>query len=484
MSLKQKAVKGVVWSAIHMWGRDAISLLILVVLSRQLAPEAFGLVALGTVFTAFFRVFLDQGFSAAIVQRDDLQREHLDTAFWISVLTGVLLTTGTVAASGLVAAVFREPLLGPVLSWLSVSFIISALSSTQLAILRRTLAFKRLAARSMTAMTVGGIVGISLAFAGFGVWSLVAQTLAGGLAGVIILWRSSDWRPGLNVSTKHFKELFSFGAIIVGNKFLQVVVARSNYLLIGYFLGPNLLGYFTIGHRLLLVITRLVTGVTNAVAFPVFSRLQQNPKRMRRAFYDVTQYTSLLAFPVYLGLAVLAPELIPAVFGEKWAPSIPIAQVLALFGILQSLLAFNGSVIKASGKPSWQFGIMLLNAVCGVVGFLLAVRWGIVAVASSLVIVGYLLAPISCLAVRRLIQIDFRTYLGQFVIPLSASLIMVAAICGLKISLEHQALNPYLQLSIYLIVGALTYLAVILLTARSLLRQMLDLVNLALPSWK
>ena len=161
------------------------------------------------------------------------------------------------------------------------------------------------------------------------------------------------------------------------------MMRRSDDVLIGYFLGPTLLGFYTIGYQLLLTIIKLVTEVSNSVAFPAFSRIQHKPERMRDAFYQVTQYTSLFAFPVFIGLAALAPELVPALFGEKWAPSIPVMQVLALIGVLQSVLFFNGSVIKASGKPSWQLGIMLLNALCSVIGFLLAVRWGIVAVAAG-----------------------------------------------------------------------------------------------------
>ena len=169
MNLREKAAKGVLWSAIQNWGMEGISFLTFIALSRLLVPEAFGLVALASVFTALAQVFLDQGFGAAIVQRADLEREHLDTAFWISVLTGILLTVGGIAASGLLAAFFGEPRLAPVLRWLSLSFIFGALSSTQMAILRRKLAFKSLAARSLAATTVGGFVGVSMAFAGFGV---------------------------------------------------------------------------------------------------------------------------------------------------------------------------------------------------------------------------------------------------------------------------------------------------------------------------
>lgn len=486
MNLRQKAAQGVFWSVIQKWGRAGISVVTFIILSRLLDPEAFGLVALATVFTTFVEIFLDQGFSAAIVQRAELEPDHLDTAFWINILTGLFMTVGGMAASGLIAGFFDEPRLAPVLRLLSITFLISALSSTQVAILQRKLAFKRLAVRSLTATTVGGIVGLGMAFTGFGVWSLVGQDIASGLAGVVVLWRSSDWRPGLNVSAKHYKEMFTFGVSVVGNNALNILLRRSDDLLIGYFLGPKLLGFYTIGYQLLLVIIRLVTEVTNTVAFPAFSRLQREPERMRRAFYSVTQYTSLLAFPIFIGLAALAPELVPAFFGEKWAPSIPVMQILAMIGILQSVFFFNASVIRASGKPLWEFAIMLLNTVFNVLGFLVAVRSGrgIVAVAASFVIVSYLVAPVSYIALRKLIQVDFKTYLWQFVSPLTASLVMVASIMGMKYLFRDLALNLYLEFSIYVLTGVLTYALVIGLIARQLYQELLELVSLVLPKLK
>ena len=480
MSLRKKAASGIAWSIVQKWGRAFFSTASFLVLARLLTPEAFGLVALASTFTAFVEIFLDQGIGAAIVQRDDLEREHLDTAFWTTILTGALLTAGGIAMSGPVATFFSEPRLAPVVAWLSVSFVLSALSSTQVAILQRNFAFKSLAARSMVATAVGGVVGVGLAFAGMGVWSLVGQELSRGLAGAIVLWSASDWRPGFRVSKEHYKELFTFGIAIVGSNILNVLVRRSDDFLIGYFLGPTLLGFYNVGYRLLLVIIRLVTEVSNAVAFPTFSRLRRNPERMRRAFYKVTQYTALVAFPVFIGLAALAPELVPAVFGKEWLPSVPVMQVLSMIGILQSVLFFNGSVIKAAGKPSWQFGIMVLNATFSTIGFLVAVRWGIVAVAASFVIVGYLVAPVSYVTVHKLIRVNFKTYLLQFAPSLLASLAMLAAVAMSKQLLRDQSLNPYLSLFIYVSAGAVGYLLIISLVARSLLEQALELASLVL----
>jgi O-antigen/teichoic acid export membrane protein len=482
MSIREQIAKGVVWSATNFWGKQIISFFIFVALSRLLGPEAFGLVALASVFIAFITIFVEQGLGEAIVQQPDLEPEHLDTAFWTSILVGGLLTVISMAASGLVAKFFQEMQLQPIVWWLSLSFILAALSSTQKAILRRHLDFKSLALRSMVQAIIAGITGVSLAFLGFGVWSLVAQTLVSGLTGAIVLWQVSDWRPRLNFSKKHFRELFAFGLNIIGIDILDFFNRRSDDLLIGYFLGPVMLGYYTIAYRLLLVMIQLLTGISTAVAFPAFSRLQRDPEKMRRAFYQAIQYTSLIAFPAFFGVSAIAPELVLALFGPKWAPSVPVMQILAMVGILHSVSLFNASVLKANGKPSWQLGLMLATSICNVIGFLLVVRLGIVAVAISFVIVNYLLSPISILAVRSLIQIDFRTYLRQYVAPLTSSLAMVAFVLGLKYIVLSEGLDLRLRLFIYILGGFLTYLLVIQLTARSISRQVLELIRLVLPN--
>lgn len=479
MGLRKKAAKGIGWSVIQTWGGRGFSLIVFIALARLLEPKAFGLVALASVFVVFSQTFLDQGFSRAIVQRAELEREHLDTAFWIGMLSGGLLTVGCIAASKLVADLFHEPKLAPIVAWLSLSFLLSALSNTQVAILRRKLAFKSLAARSLVATVVGGIAGLTMAFLGFGVWSLVAQNLVNGLVGAVVLWQVSDWRPGLNFSKRHFKELFAFGINMVGARIANIFSRRSDDLLIGYFLGPIALGYYVIAYRLVRMTTKLLTGVAQSAVFPIFSRLQNEPERMRRAFYTATQLTSVVSFPALLGVAVLVPELVPALYGPKWGPSVPVMQILAFIGIIQSVLYFNTIVIVAAGKPSWHFGIRLLHAIFNVIAFLLVVHLGIAAVAAAYVIVGYLLSPLSLLAVRRLIQIDFRTYLRQYVKPLTSSLVMATIVLALKYVLGE--LGLYLQLFIYCFAGTLVYLLLIHLTAPSLSRQVRELIRLSLP---
>lgn len=480
MNLRQKAVKGVVWSAIQSWGRQALSFIVFALLARLLEPQAFGLVALAAVFIAFIQIFLDQGFSDAIVQRQNLEPEHLDTAFWINLVIGALMTMISITAAGLVANLFNQPQLAPVIRVLSISFLLSALSSVQVAIFRRNLAFKPLAVRSLIAEVTGGLVGLTMAFMGFGVWSLVGKQLTSGLAQVLVLWWASDWRPALNISRKHFKELFSFGVNVVGIKFVDFFNRRSDDLLIGYFLGSVALGYYTIAYRILLVMTELLTSIIGQVEMPILSKLQQEPEKIRSAFYKVTQSISLISFPTFIGTAALAPELVQVLFGEQWLPSIPVMQILSFIGMVHSVSYSNGSVIMAMGKPLWKLKLNCMHAVANVLGFIIAVRWGIVAVASVYVIRSYLLTPVDLCVVRRLIGIRLTTYIFQYAAPLSGSLGMVVAIFFTKYFF-NDLINIYGLLAICTLMGALTYVSLMLLIAPNLIRQMLNLVNSFLP---
>jgi PST family polysaccharide transporter len=387
----------------------------------------------------------------------------------------------SLGCSGFVAILFHQPQLAPIIRWLSISFILAGLNSTQQAILRRQLAFKKLAVRSFVAIVTGGVVGLVSAFLGFGVWSLVAQILVNGLVGVVVFWSVSHWRPGFHFSKKHFLDLFSFGFNIIGINLLNFLNRHVDDLLIGYFLGPTMLGFYTIAYRLLVVMTDLLTSAANAVAFPTFSRLQNEPERMRRAFYQAIHYTGLISFPAFIGVAVVAPELIVTLFGPQWTLSIPVLQILAFIGILHSIFYFHNSVVIALGKPSWRLGNAFINSVANVIAFALTVRWGIAAVAAAYVVRGYLLSPVEIWMVRKLAKVDIKTYFKQFIWPLTGSLAMTVIILGLKL-LWVNALNVRINLAICLLTGCVIYPLTVLLLEPSLWSQLRSLLRLVLPA--
>lgn len=476
MSIKQKAIKAVIWSAIQNWGSQAGSLIVFVILARLLTPEAFGIVALANVFLAFMNIFLDQGFAKALIQRQDLEPEHLDTAFWTHVSSGIVLTGLSFMTAGLVADLFEQPELIPILQCFSFLFFINSLSHVQKAILMREFAFQTMATRALLGIFIGGVVGIVMALWGFGVWSLVTQQFLYESVEVFVLWGASDWRPRFKFSLKHFKDLFSFGINIVILQFLNFFNKRSDNLLIGYFLGEVALGYYAIAYRVFKVMTQLLVFTTKQVALPTFSRLQTEPERFRKAFYKATKFTSLVAFPTFLGMTILAPELVFVLFGKKWIPAVPVMQVLAFAGIINSISLFKGSVFMAMGKPSWKLKIGLLHTALNLVGFLVAVRWGIVAVALAYVISSYIIFPISQWAISNLIQTPLIIYLKQFMTPLISSFFMVIFMVIAKKNLID-LMNYHILLGICIFIGIITYGLTIRIVDPELFQELLDIAR-------
>jgi PST family polysaccharide transporter len=473
-------VNAVIWSATRTGGQAFVSFLVLVTLARLLDPKSFGLVAMATVFTELILMIQDQGFDQAIIQRQELEDTHLDTAFWVSLVTGCLLTGCGQAIAGPVSQFFGEPQVAPIVRWLSLCFLFVSVGSTQNAILRRSLKMKQLAVRSLSATVIGGCVAMGMALTGFGVWSLVARGLVSTLLESAIVWFLSDWRPRCRFRWHQFVELFTFGMSIVGKRIVTVVHRRCDAFVIGLFLGPTPLGYYTIGNKLIFTIRDLITGISGPVVLPAFSRMQHHPDRLLGAFLDATRLTSFVAFPAFLGLAAVGHVFIPALYGDRWAQSIPIVQMLALVGILEAVSYYHGSAMVAAGKPSWNLGVKLVTTACNVVALLIAARWGIVAVAAAFVISSFVAAPVSLLAVRRFVPFDLRTYLRQFVVPLMASSAMVAVVFGFR-----QVLAPipgaHGQLGVLVVAGAVTYLLVLQVAAPSLTAQVVELLRLLRP---
>ncbi|MBW4686916.1 MAG: MOP flippase family protein [Komarekiella atlantica HA4396-MV6] len=479
-SFRQKAIRGVVWSAIQNWGRQAIAFIVFFLLARLLGPKAFGLVAAASIFLGLIGIFLDQGFSAALIQRKELEPEHLDTAFWTNISIGLIMTVLSMTMAGGVANFFKLPELTPVIRWLSLSFIITSLSSTQEAIFQRKLDFKPLAVRELVGVSASGLVGVTMAYIGFGIWSLVSQQLVNGLVRVLLIWWASDWRPRLSFSYKHFRELFSFGINVVGINLLSFISTRSDNLLIAYFLGPVALGYYTIAYRLLEIVTQLFIGVITPIALPLFSRLQQDIEKTRLAFYRAVQLSNFIGIPIFLGLSALSSELVIVVFGEKWISSIPVMQILNLIGILYTGFYFNGPVMMAVGKSAWKLRLDFIKTIGYFLAFAIAVRWGIVAVAAGYVITGYLMSGMTLWFLKKTIRINLITYLQQYIAPMVGSVAMVAAILGTKYFLSNFINLPILLL-ISILVGAIVYPVTIILIAPKEFRQFIDVFRSFLP---
>lgn len=477
--LERRVARGLTWTMVDVWGRQVLNLLVFVALARLLAPADFGLIALAAVFVAFVQLLLDQGMGDALIQRRAITRDHVDTAFWVAVGTATALTLIGVVAAGPIAAFLGEPELGPILQVLSLAFILSAFSIIPMSLLRRSLAFHSLAIRSLVATAAGGAVGILAALQGFGAWALVAQQLATALASVLTLFRVTPWRPRLHFARGEFRELFGFGINVVGGDVLNFLSRNADNLLIGYFLGPGLLGLYAVGYRILLVSQTILISIARKIAFPAFSRLQGDRDRMVQAYLRLTRAIGAVILPGYIALALVAPELTVVVFGPTWRDSGTVAAVLFLIGPIVSVQAFSDTLLNASGHPEIVFRIRLLTAIVNVTVFLAAVQFGIVAVAAAYVLRGYLLVPFMLRWMQRYAGVPAIGYLAQLRGVALATLAMAIVIIGVRLTLSA-AMTPVALLSVELLAGAPTYLVVLYAVERPLVHELLHVLGQAL----
>lgn len=456
--MRDKVFKSIGWSALASWGSQAISFIVFMVLARLLQPEDFGLVAMAYVFTTMASVLVDQGIGDALVQRADLSPSLLDTAFWSAIIAGVGMVVLANGVAHWIAAAYQEPMVAPILRYLSLGFLFTALNSTQQAILKRAFAFRILAIRTLVGLAVGGAVAVTMATQGFGVWSLVANNVIGSFVGTLLLWTSTKWRPGFNFSLEDFRELIGFGLNVSGARFLDVVVRHSDDLLIGYFLGSVALGYYTVAYRLVRAGVTLLSRAGLAVALPAYSRLREtDPALLRDAVYRSARFVGLISIPAFVLLISQASLIVHTLYGSRWVPSIPLMQILALLGAVQVATLFLGPALVAMGKPQWNFGAMLIRAAITVFAFGLSVRHGILAVASAYVVAGCLVAPIPLLMLKRVVALSLRTYMRQFLAPAACSILMAMTV-GIGTTLLPGNWHGGAQLLIIVSLAVLSYI--------------------------
>jgi PST family polysaccharide transporter len=332
------------------WGQRGLATVVSLAIATIVGPRAYGVVAMALIYIAFMQLWLEQGISTAIIQRADLEPEHLDSAFWLNLGWCVLLAGISVAMSGWWAHVNHVHQLQMVITVLSLWLVLQGLTIVQQSILQRELKFKKLALRSNLASLFGAAAGIVLALKGFGVWAIVCQQLATSTVSVALLWTISNWTPRLRFSPSHARQLLGFSSqVFVGN--LGVFVNRRvDALLLGIFFGPVAVGLYRLADRLIESVLALASRPVQLFSLPEFSRHQRSPEALRRSVYSCMRMTMLTTVPPMLVIAACSNFIVDAL-GSHWRPAAGALQLLALVGISKALILFTGPLLFAVAKP-------------------------------------------------------------------------------------------------------------------------------------
>ena len=347
--LGSRIVSGAFWSAMETWGRQAALFIVFVVLAQYLDPHALGLAALATVAPTILCVSVVQGFPDALVQRPQVDREHFESVFWLLLAMGCGLSAVTFVAAPLVARFFGEPLLADLVRWASIIVAIQATSSVPAAILKRELNFRLLAIRTFAGTILSGAVGIGMAVAGFGVWSLIGMQIARVGAEACLLLCFAGWRPRLRFSVTHCRDLSGFAVPLIVQSLWTFVNEQLPNVILGAFLGPFAVGIYAFARRILdLLAQALLSPLTN-IALPAISRLQERPEKVDEFFDTGIRLAGLVGFPTFVGFAAIAPEAVPLVFGAQWESAVLATQMLMILGLLRTVDSLCGLTLLALG---------------------------------------------------------------------------------------------------------------------------------------
>lgn len=478
--LGKRATKAFAWILSRNLFTRGLSFISFAILARLLTSTAYGIAALANVFLVLLLLVTSAGLAQALVQRETIDEVDLDSAFWMSTTTGAVLTLILGFAAWPLSSALGQPGLRPVLQAMSVCLLFAGVASTSQAILQRRLAFGVLAKNGMTSSAIATAVGITFAFLGFGVWSLVIQTIiasGGASLGLIIAAR---FRPGRRATWARSRSLLSFSAHVLGVQLTNFFNNRTDDFLVGTVRGPHDLGIYTVAYSLLAVMNDVLLFPVQMVIFPVFSRLQNEVVRLRQAYLTAMRTAIFASAPVFLFVAAAAPDLVPGLFGQKWHASVPVMQILCLYGPLNCIMQFNAALLTSIGRPRTVFRISVAGTVLQVAFFAIGVNFGIAAVAASYVVRAYLIAPVGLIIASRALGNSVRPMLFC-VIPVAISCAaMVLAVEGVRSALGH-SLPQLVAVLAFAVVALPVYLLTMRVIAAEHLRQALHYARQLAP---
>lgn len=475
--LRTRVAGGVRWKLVGQASAQATSAAASIVLAHLLTPQDFGLAGMALVFAGIGTVFGGVALSAALIQRPVLQEEDRSTAFWTSVAAGSFFMLLGIGISPLVADFFGRPAVAPLFAATSVLFLLSSLSATQTALLTREMNFRSLEIRGIASGLAAAAAAVALGFAGAGAWAMVGQALVQAGTSVALLWTLSPWRPTFTYSMASLRTLGSYSGKTLVSQVLGYLVNNIDNLLVGRFLGSVPLGLYTVAYNTMFLPLSRVSMPIQQVLFSAFSRLQSEPKRLADAWARGNQVISAVNVPAFLGMAVVAPDFVPVVLGDKWRAAAPVLQFLSLAGVGSTLQTLNWSTVQAIGRPGVMLRFRLFSTPVTLLAFAIGLHWGVVGVAASFAISRFVVTPVSTVVTCRTLGCSPVWALRGEVLVTALALLMAGVVALGRIGLMHVGVSAALRLAAVVPLGIAVYIGLLLVAAPNVVGELRSLAH-------
>ena len=451
----KSTITNLLWRFAERCGAQAVSFLVSIILARLLAPEAYGTIALAMVFINILQVFVDSGMGTALIQKKDADDLDFSSVFYFNIAACLVLYAGLFLAAPSIAQFYGDPALTALVRALSLTVVVSGVRNIQQSYVSRHLLFKRFFFSTIGSTLASAVVGIAMAYAGFGVWALVGQSLSNVVTGTIILWATVPWRPRRMFSWQRLKGLLSFGWKLLVSSLLDTGYNNLRSLIIGKLYSSADLAYYNQGDKLPnLVITNINTSI-DSVLLPTMANEQDDPARVRSMTRRAIKTSTYVMAPLMMGLAACAEPLIRLILTEKWLPCVPFLRIFCITYMFYPIHTANLNAIKALGRSDLFLKLEIVKKIVGLTILLCTMWHGVMAMAYSLLLSSVLSQIINTWPNRKLLRYH---YLNQLADILPA--LLLACAMGLAVyCIQFLGWGDLPTLCVQIPVGAALYLA-------------------------
>lgn len=476
MSLKKQAVSGVMWTFAQQFSVQIINFGVQIILARLLMPEMFGLIAMLTVFIAIGKTLMDSGMTSSLIRTKKPDQLDYSTVFITNIAISIFVYVLVFLGAPYIANFYEQDILKDILRVYALTFVISSLVAVHVAKLTKEMNFKLQMRLQVPSTIVGATIGVYMAYAGYGVWSLVFLNLSQTIVFTIQNWIFIKWRPTFQFNKRRFKYHFSFGYKITIAGLIDTIYNNSYNIVIGKFFSPINVGYYSQAETLrLFPVTQLAT-VMGKVTYPLFSSIN-NDIQLKSAYRSSMKIVLFASIPVMLILIILANEVFLFLFGEKWLPAVPYFQILAIASIVRPVSAYNLNILKVKGRTDLTLKVEIIKKSIGVLAIIIALPFGLMPLVVSLTVVSYISFIINMLYCGNLINYPMKEQISDIFKMLIIGFIITISCYFLRLYLQNFISNDLLMITAIGATFVITYLAAIWLFEKNMLSILKNLIS-------
>lgn len=458
---KKSVLSGVFWKFAERVGAQAVSLIVSIVLARLLAPSEYGAISLVMVFINIANVFVTSGFGTALIQKKDADDVDFSTVFYFSLFFSTCVFIILFFSAGFIADFYEMPILKPVFRVLSLSIIIMGINSVQQAYISREMMFKKFFYATIIGTIISAVVGIVLAYLGFGIWALVVQSLTNNVIDTIILQLTIQWRPIKAFSFSRLEELFSYGWKLLVQSVVLQLYSSLRSLIIGKIYTPADLAFYTKGNQFPDLISTNIDTAINTALFPAMSKEQEYIDHVKMMARKTTQMTSYVMNPILIGFAAVAESFITVLLTDKWLPCVPYLRICCIALLFRAPQTAILQAIKAVGRSDSVLKVDFPIRIVALFVLLVSIRFGIIYLALSEVLITIFGTILYVIMSHKIINYRAMEVCGDFLINTSLATVMGIVTWGVGLALPFPQI---VVLLVQIIVGMIVYILLSIIT--------------------